>query len=282
MIPRLLKNPALRNPTLLLGLLLTGLILTIALVSIFWTPEVPTRLRIPFRLKPPFDTAGLLGTDHMGRDVLSMLMVGSLNSLIIAIPAVIIGLVIGVTLGLTAALRGGWPDELIMRSADVTFAFPAILTAIMLAALIGGGSLTAVLAIGIFNIPVFARVGRAAALTVLKREYIAAARSAGKGGFLICLHHVLPNIAAVLTVQTTIQLALAILAEAGLSFLGIGIAPPAPSWGRMLAEAQTYMGRAPWLAVLPGLAIALSVLGLNLLGDGLRDALDPKLRNRRT
>ncbi|MFD2262451.1 ABC transporter permease [Lacibacterium aquatile] len=270
-----------RNPTLMIGLVLTLLMVGIALVSLVWTPEVPTRLRLPFRLRAPFGESGLLGTDHMGRDVVSMLMAGSWNSLAVAIPSVLLGLAGGVSLGLIAAARGGWLDEAIMRAADITFAFPAVLTAIMLGVLIGGGAHTAILAIGIFNIPVFARVSRAAALQVLAREFIAAARGAGKGPILIAVQHVLPNIAGILIVQATIQLALAVLTEAGLSYLGVGIAPPAPSWGRMLAESQTFMSRAPWLALLPGLCIAIAVLGLNLLGDGLRDALDPKLKARR-
>lgn len=270
-----------RSPTLLIGLILTLLVVGTALLSLFWTPELPTRLRIPLRLRAPFGETGLLGTDHMGRDLVSMLMVGAWNSLRVAVPSVLLGMTGGVILGLIAAARGGWIDEVIMRFADITFAFPAILSAIMIGVLIGGGATTAILAIGIFNVPVFARVGRAAALQVLSRDYIAAARAIGRGPFLIMLQHVLPNIAGGLIVQATIQLALAILTEAGLSYLGVGIAPPAPSWGRMLADSQTFMGRAPWLAILPGLAIAIAVLGLNLLGDGLRDALDPKLKARR-
>jgi peptide/nickel transport system permease protein len=270
-----------RSPTLLIGLILTLLVVGTALLSLFWTPELPTRLRIPFRLRAPFGDTGLLGTDHMGRDLVSMLMAGAWNSLRVAVPSVLLGMVGGVILGLIAAARGGWIDEVIMRFADITFAFPAILSAIMIGVLIGGGATTAILAIGIFNVPVFARVGRAAALQVLSRDYIAAARAIGRGPFLIMLQHVLPNIAGGLIVQATIQLALAILTEAGLSYLGVGIAPPAPSWGRMLADSQTFMGKAPWLAILPGLAIAIAVLGLNLLGDGLRDALDPKLKARR-
>lgn len=271
----------LRSPTLLIGLTLTLLVVGVALLSLVWTPELPTRLRIALRLKAPFGETGLLGTDHMGRDLVSMLMAGAWNSLRVAVPSVLLGMVAGVILGLIAAARGGWIDEVIMRFADITFAFPAILSAIMIGALIGGGATTAILAIGIFNVPVFARVGRAAALQVLSRDYIAAARAVGRGPLLIIIQHVLPNIAGGLIVQATIQLALAILTEAGLSYLGVGIAPPAPSWGRMLADSQTFMGRAPWLAILPGLAIAIAVLGLNLLGDGLRDALDPKLKARR-
>lgn len=270
----------LRHPTLLLGGLVTALLLGVALVSLVWTPESPTRIQIAQRLKPPLE-AGLLGADHFGRDVASMLMAGAWNSLSIAFVAVLLGMLGGVALGTLAAAWRGWAEEVAMRIADVTFAFPAVLSAIMIGALIGPGATTAVIAIGVFNIPVFARVSRGAALQLWERDFVLAARAAGKGPVLITLHHVLPNIAGLLVVQATIQLALAILAEAGLSFLGIGLPPPNPSWGRMLSDAQTYLGQAPHLAVLPGLAIALAVLGLNMLGDGLRDLIDPKLRRKR-
>jgi len=169
----------------------------------------------------------------------------------------------------------------VMRVADFTFAFPALLTAIMLTAIYGPGLMTSIVAIGIFNIPVFARLTRASATAVWTRDYVLAARAAGKGPWRITLDHVLPNIANVLIVQATIQFALAILAEAALSYLGLGTQPPQPSWGRMLNEAQTLLFQAPSLAVYPGVAIALSVLGLNLLGDGLRDLLDPRLARQR-
>lgn len=269
-----------RHPTLFLGGLVTLLLLGTAIVSQVWTPAAPTQIQITQRLAPPLQ-AGLLGADHFGRDLTSLLMVGAWNSLSIAFVAVLLGMAGGVMLGTLAAAWRGWAEEVVMRLADVTFAFPAVLSAIMIAALIGPGATTAVIAIGVFNIPVFARVSRAAALQVWERDFMLAARSAGKGPVLITLHHVLPNIAGILVVQATIQLALAILAEAGLSFLGVGMPPPHPSWGRMLSDAQTYLSQAPHLAILPGLAIALAVLGLNMLGDGLRDIIDPKLRRKR-
>lgn len=269
-----------RHPTLILGGLVTLLLLGTAVVSQVWTPASPTQIQITQRLAPPLQ-AGLLGADHFGRDLTSLLMVGAWNSLSIAFVAVLLGMAGGVLLGALAAAWRGWAEEVVMRLADVTFAFPAVLSAIMIAALIGPGATTAVIAIGVFNIPVFARVSRAAALQVWERDFVLAARSAGKGPVLITLHHVLPNIAGLLVVQATIQLALAILAEAGLSFLGVGMPPPHPSWGRMLSDAQTYLSQAPHLAILPGLAIALAVLGLNMLGDGLRDIIDPKLRRKR-
>lgn len=269
-----------RHSTLFFGGLVTLLLLSAAFLSLAWTPAPPTQIQITQRLAPPLE-AGLLGADHFGRDIASMLMVGAWNSLSIAFVAVLLGMAGGVLLGTLAAAWRGWAEEIVMRLADVTFAFPAVLSAIMIAALIGPGITTAVIAIGVFNIPVFARVARSAALQVWERDFILAARSAGKGPLLITLHHVLPNIAGLLVVQATIQLAMAILAEAGLSFLGVGVPPPHPSWGRMLSDSQTYLSQAPHLAILPGLAIALAVLGLNMLGDGLRDVIDPKLRRKR-
>jgi peptide/nickel transport system permease protein len=221
------------------------------------------------------------GTDHFGRDVLSMVMAGTRTSLGVASFAIVLGLGAGAPLGLVAASRRGIVDELIMRSSDVLFAFPSLLLAVMISAILGPGAVNAVIAIGIFNIPVFARVTRGAALPLLEREWVLAARIAGKGHAAIALEHVAPNLMSVLVVQGTIQFSLAILAEAALSYVGLGTQPPMPSWGRMLSEAQTLIGSAPWLAIFPGLAIATSVLGFSLLGDGMRDLLDPRLRRER-
>jgi peptide/nickel transport system permease protein len=213
--------------------------------------------------------------------MLSMIMVGARNSIAVALVAVGIGMGLGIPLGCWAAARGGWIDELLMRFTDLVFAFPALLSAVMITAIFGPGAVNAIIAIGIFNIPVFARVARAGALSLWPREFILAARAAGKGPTLITVEHILPNIANLLLVQGTIQFALGILAEAGLSYLGLGAQPPAPSWGRMLFDAQTRMIVAPYLALIPGLAIVITVLGLNLLGDGLSDVLDPKQRRER-
>ena len=264
---------------LMIGAILTVGLIAVAVVSTVWTPEAPTRVRVAMRLKAPLEL-GLLGTDHFGRDVLSMLMAGAWNSLAIAFPAVLLGALVGVVIGSTAAALRGWFDEVAMRAADVVFAFPAVLSAIMLGAALGSGPTAAILAIAVFNIPVFARVTRGVALQVWTLDYVAAARALGKRPLRIALDEVLPNIAGALIVQVTIQLAFAILTEAGLSYLGLGVRPPNPSWGRMLNDAQTYLAQAPHLAIAPGLAVALSVLGLNLLGDGLRDRLDPTLRER--
>nr|WP_244444276.1 ABC transporter permease [Lutibaculum baratangense] len=258
---------------------MTATFLAVALVALAWTPYDPVAMNMADRLQGP-SRAHWLGTDLYGRDVLSMIMAGSHNSVLVALVAVGIGIGIGVPLGSMAAATRGLADEAIMRFADFTFAFPFILSAVMITALLGPGSVNAIIAIGIFNIPVFARVTRGASLPVWRRDFILAARAAGKGRARIAVEHVLPNIAAVLIVQATIQFALAILGEAALSYLGLGAQPPAPSWGKMLNEAQTLVAVAPHLVVFPGLAIVLTVLGLNLLGDGLRDLLDPRLRTR--
>ncbi len=273
-------NRALRHKSFMLGATLTLLMIAAALLSVFWTPHPPAEIDIPKKLQGP-SAAHWLGTDSLGRDIASQLLVGAQNSIAVGVIAVGLGLAVGVALGCTAAARRGWVEELIMRSADFTFAFPALLSAIMLTAIYGPGLVMSIVAIGIFNIPVFARITRGAANAIWSREYVLAARSAGKGAWRITLDHVLPNIASQLIVQATILFATAILAEAALSYLGLGTQPPRPSWGRMLNEAQTQMFQAPLLAVYPGVAIVISVLGLNLLGDGLRDLMDPKLARKR-
>ena len=271
---------ALRHPSCAIGAVLTLALVLSALLSFVWTPWPPYEMAMDAVLQPP-GAQHWLGTDAYGRDVASQLLVGARASIAVGVIAVGIGLALGAALGLLAAARGGWVEEAVMRLADFTFAFPALLLAIMLTAVFGPGMVNAIIAIGIFYIPTFARVTRASAKAVWAREYILAARACGKGPWRITFEHVLPNIASVLIVQATIQFALAILAEAALSYLGLGTQPPQPSWGRMLAEAQTLMFQAPLLAVWPGVAIALAVLGLNLLGDGLRDLLDPRLSRQR-
>ena len=266
-----------RHPSFLVGIVLTGALVVMALASFAWTPYPVDVLAVSERLQGP-SAAHWLGTDQFGRDVLSRIMVGARNSIAVGIVAVGIGVVLGVSLGAWAAARHGWIDELVMRGSDVVFAFPAIVSALLITAFLGPGAVNAIIAIGIFNIPVFARVTRSAALQVWGLEYTRAGLAIGKGPLRITIDHVLPNVSSVLIVQATIQFAVAILAEAALSYLGLGTQPPAPSWGRMLFDAQTLMVIAPTLAIFPGLAIALAVLGLNLLGDGLRDLLDPRLR----
>lgn len=272
----------LHSRTLLPGLILTFLFAGAALISFIWVPYDTTVLNIANRMKVP-NWDHWLGTDQFGRDILSMIMVGARTSIAVALVAVGIGMTIGVPLGLAAAARkGGVLDEVIMRANDLVFAFPSLLIAVMITAVFGASALNAIIAIGIFNIPVFARLTRGAALSLWNRDYILAARVAGKGPARISLEHILPNVANLLIVQGTIQFSLGILAEAGLSYVGLGAQPPTASWGRMLADSQTMISLAPHLALFPGLAILLTVLGLNLMGDGLRDLLDPKLRRART
>ncbi|CAN7459092.1 ABC transporter permease [Variovorax paradoxus] len=271
---------ALRHRSFVLGGVLTLLLLLAAALSLVWTPWSPYEMDMASKLKPP-SGAHWLGTDTFGRDVASLLLVGARASILVGVIAVGIGLVVGTALGLLAAARRGWVEEAIMRLTDFSLAFPAILSAIMMTAVFGAGIVNAIVAIGIYNIPTFARITRASANAIWSREYVAAARACGKGSFAITMQHVLPNISAVLIVQITIRFAIAILAEAALSYLGLGTQPPQPSWGRMLSEAQTMMFQSPLLAVFPGMAIAMAVLGLNLLGDGLRDLLDPRLARAR-
>lgn len=268
------------NRSFVVGGVVTVIFILIAGISLLWTPYPFDEVVIASKLRTP-SAEHWLGTDHFGRDVLSMMMVGARNSIVVSLVAVSIGAGFGVPLGALAAARGGWVDEAVMRFNDFTFAFPALLSAVMITALAGPGAVNSIIAIGIFNVPVFARITRGAALPIWKREYIMAARVSGKGPVQISIEHVIPNIASILIVQATIQFALAIIAEAGLSYLGLGTQPPNPSWGKMLSEAQTFMFLAPHLALFPGMAIALMVLGLNFLGDGLRDVLDPRLRRQR-
>ena len=266
------------NRNLILGGLLSAVFVIGALLSFVWTPFSVEAMEIANRLKPP-SAANWLGTDHFGRDILSMLMVGARTSIAVALFAVGIGMGLGVPLGLAAAARsGGWVDEIISRGNDLIFAFPSLVIAILITAVFGPSATNAIIAIGIFNIPVFARITRGAALSLWKREFILAAQVAGKTRTRISVEHILPNVANLLIVQGTIQFSLGILAEAGLSYVGLGAQPPIPSWGRMLADAQTMVALAPHVALIPGLTIVAMVLGLNLLGDGLRDALDPRLK----
>ncbi|MEK1896252.1 MAG: ABC transporter permease [Rhizobium sp.] len=268
-----------RRMNLIIGGSIIALLIAVALLSLVWTPLPPAKMQIIHKLQPPL-AFGILGTDQFGRDVLSMMMVGCWNSLSIAIAAVSIGGMLGSIAGISAAALRGTYEALLMRACDVVFALPPILSAMMLGAYLGPGRLTAIIAIATFMIPVFARITLATALQAWSRDYVLAARAIGNSRFTISVRHVLPNIMSQIIVQATIQLGLAVLTEAGLSFLGLGIAPPAPTWGRMLADAQTYLALAPWLAILPGLAIALCVLGFNMLGDGLRDMLDPREASR--
>jgi peptide/nickel transport system permease protein len=271
---------AIQHPSFVAGSAVVLLLVISAVVSMFWSPYPVGDIDIPNKLAAS-SAQHWFGTDSLGRDIASLLLVGSQNSLLVGFIAVGIGLGAGVPLGLLASAKRGWVEEVVMRAADFTFAFPALLSAILLTSIYGPGLVVSITAIGIFNIPVFARITRGAANSVWTRDYTLAARAAGKSKWAITWEHVLPNIASVLIVQATVQFAIAILAEAALSYLGLGTQPPQPSWGRMLNEAQSQMFQAPMLAVYPGVAIALAVLGLNLMGDGLRDLLDPRLSRTR-
>ena len=276
-----LLRAALRSPNLLIGATITLVFVALALLSFVWTPYDFVAQNIPNKLKPP-TAEHWLGTDHFGRDVFSMLMVGARTSIAVAFIAVTVAMVIGVPLGLfAAAKRGTVIDDIVMRGNDLIFAFPALLIAILITAVFGPGAVNAIIAVGLFNMPVFARLARAGALSLWQREFILAARVAGKGPARISLEHILPNILNTLVVQATIQFALGILAEAALAYVGLGVQPPTPSWGKMLSDSQTLIAIAPHVALAPGLTIVLMVLGVNLLGDGLRDLFDPRLRRVR-
>lgn len=271
-----------RRANLVIGASIVGVVVATALLSFVWTPFDPERISSQERLVGVGVGGHLLGTDQFGRDLFSQMMVGSQTALFVGILAVSIATVVGIPIGAIAASRRGWVEDVVMRASDVIYAFPPVLLAILLVAAVSPGVGAAMVAIGIAYVPIVARVTRGAALTIHQLDYVTAARSYGRSEFAIFFRHVLPNIASVLIVQVTVLFALAILAEAALSFLGIGTQPPRPSWGRSLRDAQTFLQLSPRLAVWPGLAIALTVLGFNLLGDGLRDALDPRLEVRRT
>ena len=263
--------------TFWLGFVITLLVMITGMLSIIWTPHDITVLNIQEKLKAPGESSYLLGTDHFGRDIISMLMLGAQTSLFVAFTATLLGVIIGVPLGLIASIRAGsYLDDIIMRGNDLIFAFPALVTAILITAIMGPTIENSILAIGIFNIPVFARMTRGAALSIFTLDFVLAAKVCGKNNLQICIEHVLPNIASLLIIQGSIQFSLGILAEAGLSYVGLGAQPPIASWGRMLSESQTMISIAPHLALAPGLTIIITVLAGNLMGDGLRDYLDLK------
>jgi len=262
-------------PALVAGAAICALVAALALISLVWTPYPAQAMGVAGQLAAPTPSHPF-GSDPFGRDVLSMVIGGTRNALAVALAACAIGVGVGAPLGLLAAARGGMVGEAVMRASDMVFAFPALLIAVLLSAVLGPGASNAVIAIGVFNVPVFAKVARGAALTLWAQDYVLAARLAGKSRWRISLEHIAPNLMNGLVIQGAIQLSLAVVADAGLSYVGLGVQPPAPSWGRMLADAQTLYAAAPWLALFPGGAIVLTVLGFSLLGDGLRERLDPR------
>ena len=269
-----------RTPAFLIGGALSPVFLLMGLLALLWTPHAVDAQSITDRLQGP-SAAYWFGTDLFGRDLLSRILAGTTTALLVGSAGVGLGMVIGVPLGVVAAVRSGSVlDLLIARWVDLIFAFPALLTAALLAAVYGPGAVNVIVALALFNIAVFARIARSAALSVLSRSFIQAARAMGRPWPGIVLRHVLPNMAGILIVQITVQLAVAILVEAGLSYLGLGVKPPTPSWGKMLADAQSLLYTHPYQAIVPGAAIFLAVLGLNLAGDGLRDLLDPRRAQR--
>lgn len=263
--------------TLWISLILVGLVVVTAIVALIWTPHDPANVAFARLLPPSWDHP--LGTDGMGNDIASRIMVGARMCLLVGIVAVAIAAAIGVPLGFAAGMTTRtWLAEFIVRAADILYAFPALLLAILLAAAVGGSTWTAMAAIGVSTIPAFVRISRAAVLQVMSQDYIPAARVSGTTTGRIATRHVLPNVAALIGVQASVSFSIAILAEAGLSYLGLGTPATTPTWGRMLRDAQNLIFLDPWQAVWPGVSIAVAVLGFNLLGDALRDYLDPRLR----
>ncbi|WP_392508222.1 ABC transporter permease [Naumannella halotolerans] len=269
-----------RNPSLLVGTVVVAIIIGSALIGLAWTPWDPTYVNAVDRLQGP-SGRHWFGTDALGRDVFSQIIVGARTTLWVGVVAVGVAALIGVPLGIAAAMLPRILGELLSRGVDLLLAFPALLLAIMFTAIYGGSTEVAMIAIGISTVPIFARVIRSGTLQILHADYILAARAAGRGPLWIAARHVLPGVASLIIVQASVSFAIAILAEAALSFLGMGTPPPVPSWGRMLSESQQLLFTAPRLAIIPGVAIALAVLGFNLLGDGLRDRLDPRLARGR-
>lgn len=265
------------NPVTVVSGAILIVIAVVALTANWIAPFGVNDVNVPDALQGP-SGAHWFGTDELGRDVFSRVLVATQASLRIAVISVAFAVVVGVTIGVVSGYRGGWLDTIFMRVVDVMFAFPVLLLALAVVAILGPGMTTTILAIGIVYTPIFARVARASTLSVRVEPYVSVSRSMGTGHLYILGRHIVPNIAGPLVVQTSLSLAFAILAEAALSFLGLGIQPPQPSLGRMIFDSQGFVTMAWWMAVFPGAAIFVTVLAFNLLGDGLRDVLDPKQR----
>ncbi|HIW64570.1 MAG TPA: ABC transporter permease [Candidatus Stackebrandtia excrementipullorum] len=267
----------LSNPVTVASVLILLLIVVVALVGGWLAPYGINETNVANALQPP-NGRHWLGTDDLGRDILSRILVATQVSLRVAVVSVAIALAAGLLVGVVAGYLRGRIDTVLMRVVDVMFAFPVLLLAMAIVAVLGPGLTTTMLAIGVVYTPIFARVARAATLSVAVEPFVQVSRTMGTGNGYILGRHVLPNIAGTMIVQTSLSLAFALLAEAALSFLGLGVQPPQPSWGRMLFDAQGFLGQAWWMSVFPGAAIFVTVLAFNLAGDGLRDVLDPKQR----
>jgi len=265
-----------RNRLTLIGTTLTLLVVALAVLANRIAPYDPTALNARHRLEAP-SADFRFGTDRLGRDVLSRVVYGARSSLGIAAASVVVSLALGSVLGLLAGYFGGGIDLVIGRIMDVLFSFPALLLAIAVAAMLGPGVRNAALAIAVVYTPLFARVVRGPVISERHRDYVQAARVIGASHMAIIYRHILPNVVSPIIIQVSAALSAAILIEAALSYVGLGTQPPAPSWGTMLSEGRTFLETAPWMSIFPGLAIALTVLAFNLLGDGLRDAFDPTL-----
>jgi peptide/nickel transport system permease protein len=270
-----LRARAIRHLTFMIGLAVTCVLLATAALSLVYTPKDPLEMSISGRLQGPTGSHPF-GTDQFGRDLLSRVMTGAVTSILVGVIAVGIGMGLGVLLGVISGYFGGWLDEGFMRLMDAVQGFPAILSALLISAVFRPSVGISMVAIGVAFLPVFARLTRASFLELRDRDFVAAARALGAGDATIIGRHIMPNTVSPLIVQATISFPVAILAEAALAYLGLGTQPPHPSWGLMLRESQAFLATNPWFAIFPGGAIALTVLGLNLLGDGLRDLLDPK------
>jgi peptide/nickel transport system permease protein len=267
----------LRNPVTVVSAVVLGIVVFVAVAANWITPFGVNDVDVPSALRPP-SGGHWFGTDELGRDVLSRVLVATQASMRVAVVSVAFAVVVGVTVGIVAGYRGGWVDTVFMRAVDVMFAFPVLLLALAVVAILGPGTTTTILAIGIVYTPIFARVARASTLSVRVEPFVQMSRAMGTGNLYILARHIVPNIAGPLIVQTSLSLAFAILSEAALSFLGLGIQPPQPSLGRMIFDSQGFVTMAWWMAVFPGAAIFVIVLAFNLVGDGLRDVLDPKQR----
>jgi peptide/nickel transport system permease protein len=270
-----MRRRPLRHATFTLGAAVTLLLLVTAALSLVWTPKDPLAMSISVRLALP-SPEHPFGTDQFGRDLLSRVMAGAVTSILVGVISVGIGSAVGIALGMLSGYVGGWLDETLMRIVDAVQGFPAILSALLFTAVFGPGMVISMVAIGLAFVPAFARLTRGSFLELRGREFVIAAQALGARDRRLVVRHILPNTLAPLIVQATTSFPVAILAEAGLAYLGLGTQPPHPSWGLMLKDAQNFLSMSPGYALFPGGAIALTVLGLNLLGDGLRDLLDPK------